>query len=113
MVDVGLIVYLTAWYLGNYYYNIFNKTAAKAGGGSEYAMIMAWIQMAVGAVYALALCVCLPAPGPALSPSCGSASWPRRGLSGVGPTGAPRLRPSRSGGSCQRPARHRRSPSRR
>mmetsp|Transcript_10869 Transcript_10869/g.35794 ORF Transcript_10869/g.35794 Transcript_10869/m.35794 type:complete len:318 (+) Transcript_10869:44-997(+) len=55
MVDVGLIVYLTAWYLGNYYYNIFNKTAAKAGGGSEYAMIMAWIQMAVGAVYALAL----------------------------------------------------------
>lgn len=88
MVDVGLIVYLTAWYLGNYYYNIFNKTAAKAGGGSEYAMIMAWIQMAVGAVYALALCVCLPAPGPALSPSCGSASWPRRGLSGVGPTGA-------------------------
>ena len=88
MVDVGLIVYLTAWYLGNYYYNIFNKTAAKAGGGSEYAMIMAWIQMAVGAVYALALCVCLPAPGPSLSPSCGSASWPHRGLSGVGPTGA-------------------------
>jgi len=54
-VDIGLVVYLAAWYAGNYYYNIYNKLASKAGGGSEFAMIMAWFQMAVGAVYALAL----------------------------------------------------------
>ena len=56
-VDVGLIVYLTAWYAGNYYYNIYNKQASKLGGGTEYAMTLATIQMWVGVVYAVALWV--------------------------------------------------------
>jgi len=56
-VDVGLFVYLTAWYAGNYYYNIYNKLAAKEAGGTTYAMTLATIQMWVGAIYAIALWV--------------------------------------------------------
>jgi len=55
MVDVTLIVYLTAWYAGNYYYNIYNKMAAKEAGGATYAMTLATMQMWIGAIYALAL----------------------------------------------------------
>jgi len=54
-VDIGLIVYLTAWYAGNYYYNIYNKLAAKESGGTTYAMTLATIQMWIGVVYALFL----------------------------------------------------------
>jgi solute carrier family 35 protein E1 len=54
-IDLPLLFYFAAWYLGNYYYNIQNKTAAIAAGGSDCAMIMATIQLAVGAVYALFL----------------------------------------------------------
>jgi len=57
MVDVGLIVYMTAWYAGNYYYNIYNKLAAKAAGGATYAMTLATIQLIVGSLYALFLWV--------------------------------------------------------
>jgi len=55
MVDAGLIVSLTAWYVGNYYYNIYNKVAAQASGGTEFAFTLAWLQLAVGSVYALFL----------------------------------------------------------
>lgn len=55
--DVGLIVYLTAWYLGNYYYNIYNKNAGKASGGAEFAFTLATIQLVVGSVYAIFLWV--------------------------------------------------------
>ena len=34
-VDVGLLSYFALWYLGNYYYNIFNKKAAKSSGGAS------------------------------------------------------------------------------
>jgi len=57
MVDITLIVYLTAWYLGNYWYNIYNKQAGQASGGAEFAFINATIQLVVGSVYALALWV--------------------------------------------------------
>lgn len=33
-VDVPLLLYFFFWYLGNYYYNISNKLALKAAGGS-------------------------------------------------------------------------------
>ena len=32
--DVPLLAYFFFWYLGNYYYNISNKTALKAAGGA-------------------------------------------------------------------------------
>lgn len=57
MVDFGLIIYFAFWYLGNYYYNIQNKNAAVALGGSEFAMTLATAQLAVGVVYAIFLWV--------------------------------------------------------
>lgn len=54
-VDFGLVASLGAWYAGNYYYNIYNKSAAKAGGGAEYAFTMALLQMVFGAIYAIFL----------------------------------------------------------
>eukprot|EP00966_Prymnesium_polylepis_P207399 4803969-Prymnesium_polylepis.1 len=56
-VDIGLIVYLTAWYAGNYYYNIYNKLSSKEAGGTTYVMTLATIQLLVGAVYAICLWV--------------------------------------------------------
>jgi len=53
--DIGLIVYLALWYLGNYYYNIFNKNAGMASGGAEFAFTLATIQLVVGSLYALFL----------------------------------------------------------
>lgn len=53
--DIGLIVYLSLWYLGNYYYNIYNKLSAKAAGGAEFAFTLAWLQLVVGSVYGLFL----------------------------------------------------------
>jgi len=53
--DTALIVYLTLWYLGNYYYNIFNKNAGKASGGAEYAFTLATLQLVVGSLYAIFL----------------------------------------------------------
>lgn len=56
-VDLALWSYLAFWYLGNYYYNIQNKTAANAAGGSKFAMTIATVQLAVGVVYAIFLWV--------------------------------------------------------
>jgi len=53
--NVGVFVYLALWYLGNYYYNIYNKNAGKASGGAEFAFTNAVMQLVVGSVYALAL----------------------------------------------------------
>ena len=53
--DSSLIVYMTLWYLGNYYYNIYNKNAGKASGGAEFAFTLATIQLIVGSIYALFL----------------------------------------------------------
>jgi len=52
--DVPLISYFFFWYLGNYYYNITNKLALKAAGGSAgFPMTIASLQMGVGCLYAL------------------------------------------------------------
>lgn len=57
MFDPVLLTYFAFWYLGNYYYNIQNKNAAIASGGSEFAMSIATAQLAVGVVYAIFLWV--------------------------------------------------------
>jgi solute carrier family 35 protein E1 len=56
-IDIPLITYFFFWYLGNYYYNIQNKTAANAAGGAEFAMTIATAQLAIGVIYALFLWV--------------------------------------------------------
>lgn len=53
--DLALLAYFAFWYLGNYYYNIQNKNAAIASGGSDFAMTIATAQLAVGVIYALFL----------------------------------------------------------
>lgn len=47
------------WYLGNYYYNIYNKLAVVEAGGKDgpFMMTVATAQLVVGAVYALAVWV--------------------------------------------------------
>lgn len=57
MIDIPLLIYFAFWYLGNYYYNIQNKRAANAAGGSDFAMTIATAQLAVGSVYAIFLWV--------------------------------------------------------
>mmetsp|Transcript_67285 Transcript_67285/g.187758 ORF Transcript_67285/g.187758 Transcript_67285/m.187758 type:complete len:324 (+) Transcript_67285:57-1028(+) len=57
MIDIPLLIYFAFWYLGNYYYNIQNKTAANEAGGSDFAMTIATAQLAVGVVYAIFLWV--------------------------------------------------------
>jgi solute carrier family 35, member E1 len=64
MIDIGLYTYFAFWYLGNYYYNIQNKNAAIAAGGSDFAMILATAQLAVGVIYALFLWVAPDARDP-------------------------------------------------
>lgn len=54
-VDIALVVYMVLWYLGNYYYNIYNKTAAILLGGSDMAMCLAFAQVAVGSCYGIFL----------------------------------------------------------
>lgn len=53
-VDVPLLLYFFFWYVGNYYYNITNKLALKAAGGSTgFPMTIAGLQLGVGVIYAL------------------------------------------------------------
>jgi len=54
-IDIPLLTYFAFWYLGNYYYNIQNKNASNASGGSDFAMTIATAQLAVGVIYALFL----------------------------------------------------------
>jgi len=52
--DIPLMLYFLFWYVGNYYYNITNKMALKAAGGSSgFPMTISGLQLAVGCVYAL------------------------------------------------------------
>jgi solute carrier family 35 protein E1 len=55
--DIPLILYFAFWYLGNYYYNIQNKTAAIEAGDTKFAMTLSVVQLAVGCVYAIFLWV--------------------------------------------------------
>jgi len=57
-VDIPLMVYFLFWYVGNYYYNITNKLALKAAGGSTgFPMTISSLQLGVGCIYALFLWV--------------------------------------------------------
>jgi len=57
-IDIPLLLYFFFWYVGNYYYNITNKLALKAAGGSTgFPMTISGLQLAVGCVYALFLWV--------------------------------------------------------
>ena len=54
--DAPLLAYFFFWYLGNFYYNISNKTALKAAGGAlGYPMTISTLQLGVGSLYALFL----------------------------------------------------------
>jgi solute carrier family 35 protein E1 len=53
-IDFALVAYFAFWYLGNYFYNIANKMALKAAGGSAgYPMTIGVLQLGVGVLYAL------------------------------------------------------------
>lgn len=55
-IDVPLLLYFVFWYVGNYYYNITNKLALKAAGGSAgFPMVISSLQLGVGSIYALFL----------------------------------------------------------
>jgi len=57
-VDLPLLLYFLFWYVGNYYYNITNKLALKAAGGSAgFPMTISSLQLAVGCLYAIFLWV--------------------------------------------------------
>mmetsp|Transcript_23895 Transcript_23895/g.34143 ORF Transcript_23895/g.34143 Transcript_23895/m.34143 type:complete len:391 (+) Transcript_23895:42-1214(+) len=55
-IDIPLMLYFLFWYIGNYYYNITNKLALKAAGGSAgFPMTISALQLAVGAIYGIFL----------------------------------------------------------
>lgn len=57
-IDIPLLLYFFFWYVGNYYYNITNKLALKAAGGSAgFPMTISGLQLAVGCLYAIFLWV--------------------------------------------------------
>jgi len=57
-IDIPLMLYFLFWYVGNYYYNITNKLALKAAGGSTgFPMTIAGLQLGVGCIYGLFLWV--------------------------------------------------------
>lgn len=54
--DIPLMLYFLFWYVGNYYYNITNKLALKAAGGSAgFPMTISALQLAVGSLYGIFL----------------------------------------------------------
>lgn len=56
--DIPLMLYFAFWYLGNYFYNITNKLALKAAGGSAgFPMTISTLQLGVGCLYGLFLWV--------------------------------------------------------
>lgn len=53
-IDIPLMLYFLFWYVGNYYYNISNKLALRAAGGSAgFPMTISALQLGVGCIYAL------------------------------------------------------------
>lgn len=55
-IDVPLLIYFALWYLGNYYYNISNKLALKAAGGSTgFPMTISALQLGIGCIYGIFL----------------------------------------------------------
>jgi len=54
--DIPLIIYFVLWYVGNYFYNITNKLALKAAGGSAgFPMTISGLQLGVGCLYGIFL----------------------------------------------------------
>jgi solute carrier family 35 protein E1 len=54
--DFSVVIIVALWYIGNYYYNITNKLALNAAGGSTgVPLTIATMQLGVGAIYALFL----------------------------------------------------------
>jgi len=57
-IDIPLMLYFLFWYLGNYFYNITNKLALKAAGGSAgFPLTISTLQLGVGCIYGLFLWV--------------------------------------------------------
>eukprot|EP00590_Aulacoseira_subarctica_P005512 CAMPEP_0172423958 /NCGR_PEP_ID=MMETSP1064-20121228/19677_1 /TAXON_ID=202472 /ORGANISM="Aulacoseira subarctica , Strain CCAP 1002/5" /LENGTH=394 /DNA_ID=CAMNT_0013165601 /DNA_START=90 /DNA_END=1274 /DNA_ORIENTATION=+ len=55
-IDFPLLIYFALWYLGNYYYNISNKLALKAAGGSTgFPMTISALQLGIGCLYGVFL----------------------------------------------------------
>merc|ERR1712032_168341 len=55
-IDIPLLLYFLFWYVGNYYYNLTNKLAVRAAGGSKgFPMTISSLQLGVGCIYALFL----------------------------------------------------------
>lgn len=56
--DIPLLLYFLFWYVGNYYYNVTNKLALKAAGGSAgFPMTISGLQLGVGCLYGIFLWV--------------------------------------------------------
>lgn len=71
--------------MGNYYYNIQNKNAANASGGSDFAMTISTAQLAIGVVYAVFLWI---APDARKPPSITTADFFKMIPAGVCSAGA-------------------------
>lgn len=57
-IDIPLLIYFGLWYVGNYFYNITNKLALKASGGSAgFPMTISSLQLGVGCLYGIFLWV--------------------------------------------------------
>jgi len=55
-IDIPLLSYFALWYIGNYYYNISNKLALKAAGGSAgFPMTISALQLGIGSLYGIFL----------------------------------------------------------
>mmetsp|Transcript_15727 Transcript_15727/g.28615 ORF Transcript_15727/g.28615 Transcript_15727/m.28615 type:complete len:400 (-) Transcript_15727:157-1356(-) len=55
-IDIPLMLYFLFWYVGNYYYNITNKMALTAAGGSAgFPMTISSLQLGVGCIYGIFL----------------------------------------------------------
>lgn len=64
-----MVVYLLLWYVGNYYFNIFNKAAGIASGGAAFAFTLASLQLVIGSGWVVSLWVLGLRQRPALSAS--------------------------------------------
>lgn len=54
--DIPLILYFLFWYVGNYFYNLSNKLALKAAGGSAgFPMTVSSLQLGIGCIYGIFL----------------------------------------------------------
>lgn len=73
----SLLLFFAFWYLGNYYYNIFNKNALTAA--SDLPLSIATLQLGVGAVYALIVWII----GVNVIPLCGMQAPSKQSLPGT------------------------------